>query len=100
MKKVFLFLMSGVSFAFNIPQECLNAYRYGVLDTVKTFQDQKVIQIENSPYWLVEDVSTLGKGEIILKMAKAERDLLTPILIWYNGGKYIVFSFHSDPYPP
>jgi hypothetical protein len=74
------------------------AYDKGVLDTIKLLQNQADIEVPQTPYWLVIDVTNLGKGSIILKMVKLQRMLFNPTLIWFAGKKYIVLTGDIDPY--
>lgn len=73
-------------------------YRQGVLDTVKLLSDQANIDVPQTRYWLVEKVTDLGRAEIIYKMVLAQKNLLSPVLIWFNGDEYIVYSGDNDPY--
>ena len=99
MGKIFLGILSiAFSFlAFSNSLDYERGYDRGVLDTVKLLQNQPDIKVPQTPYWLLIDATEWGKGRIILTMARLQRNLFTPVLIWYNGSKYIVVAGDVDP---
>ena len=87
--------LSFLSFAGGPDYE--RGYDKGVLDTVKLLQNQREIEVPQTPYWLVIDATDWGKGKTILVMSRLQRNLFTPVLIWFNGRKYIVVAGDADP---
>jgi hypothetical protein len=92
-----LFSLAGIFLIGNTNATSLD-YDKGVLDTIKLLQNQPDIDVPQTPYWLVLNVTDLGKGTITLKMVKLQKKLFNPVLIWFAGEKYIVIAGDTDPY--